>query len=269
MTSGDRRRAAVLGHPISHSLSPLLHAAAYRHLGLDWSYTAEDVEEASLAAFLEGLGSDWVGLSLTMPLKRAVIPLLDRVDATVDLVGVANTVLLSSDGRVGANTDVPGIVAALDEAGAPPAEEATVLGAGATACSAVAALALRGATSVAVYARQPESAGALIGVGERLGIDVTVAGWHDFPQGLTETLVVSAVPTGVTDAWVHAVPTLPGTLFDVVYDPWPTPLAAQWALRGGQVLSGLDLLVHQAALQVELMTGDRVSVEVLRAALPG
>lgn len=264
----SKHRAAVLGHPIGHSLSPALHQAAYRHLGLDWDYSAVDVEEGALAAFLDGLGPEWVGLSLTMPLKRAVLPLLDNLDETAALVGAANTVLLGRGLRAGANTDVPGMVAALAEAGVSRADEATVLGGGATACSALAALAAIGVSQVQAYVRRPAAADDLHAVAERLGLSLAVAPWADAQQGMVSGLVVSTVPAGVSDDLRHAVPVLPGTLLDVVYDPWPTVLAAQWAVRSGTVVSGYDLLVHQAVRQVELMTGHLVPVVVLRGALP-
>lgn len=257
----------MLGHPIAHSLSPLLHRAAYRSLGLDWDYSAVDVDEASLPAFLAGLGPEWAGLSLTMPLKRAVLPLLDVVEETAALVGAANTVVLGGDGRSGYNTDVPGIVAALDEAGVRGADEAAVLGGGATACSALAALSRIGVRAVQVYVRRPEAADEVRVVADQLGLGLSLAPWRDAQQGLLGGLLVSTAPAGAADEFVHAVPTLPGTLLDVVYDPWPTELAARWTTRGGIVVSGLDLLVHQAVLQVDLMTGQSVPVSVLRAAV--
>lgn len=258
----------MLGHPIGHSLSPALHRAAYRHLGLDWDYTAVDVDEVGLHDFVAALGPEWVGLSLTMPLKRAILPLLDSRDPLVEVVGAANTVLLGPQGRRGANTDVPGLVAGLAERGVTRADEATVLGGGATACSALAALAAIGVSFVQVYLRRPQAAEDLVRVAHRLGIRLSVAPWPDAQQGMVAGLVVSTVPRGVADALAHAVPPMPGTLFDVVYDPWPTVLAAQWNVRGGSVVSGLDLLVHQAVLQVALMTGLDVPLSVMREALP-
>jgi shikimate dehydrogenase len=256
----------VLGHPIAHSLSPALHRAAYRYLGLDWDYTAVDVDETGLPAFVAGLGPEWVGLSLTMPLKRVVLPLLDVVDEMASLVGAANTVVLGRGGRSGYNTDVPGIVGALDEAGVQSADEAAVLGGGATACSALAALSRIGVRAVQVYVRRPEASEDVRGVADQLGLELSIAPWRDAQQGLLGGLLVSTVPAGAADELVHAVPALPGTLLDVVYEPWPTELAARWTTRGGTVVSGLDLLVHQAVLQVDLMTGQSVPVSVLRAA---
>ncbi|MFF8291879.1 shikimate dehydrogenase [Streptomyces sp. NPDC016309] len=251
------KRAAVLGSPIAHSLSPVLHRAAYAELGLtDWSYGRHEVDEARLPAFLEGLDASWAGLSLTMPLKRAVIPLLDEVTATAAAVEAVNTVVFTEDGRrLGDNTDIPGMVAALRERGVETVESATVLGAGATASSALAALSRVCTGPVTAYVRSEARAAEMRGWGERLGVPVRTADWSRAAEGLAAPLVVATTPAGTTDALAAGVPARPGTLFDVLYDPWPTALAAAWSARGGGVVGGLDLLVHQAVLQVEQMTG--------------
>jgi shikimate dehydrogenase len=264
---GSLRRAAVLGHPVGHSLSPLLHRAAYAHLGLDWTYEAIDVAADDLRDFVQSCGPEWVGLSLTMPLKQVVLPLLDDADETVRLVGAANTLIWRDGRRVGANTDVPGLVGALREAGLPSAERAVVLGAGATAASALAALAELGVGEVGVYARRPEAADPLRQLAARLGLDVRVDTWAHAADALDAPLVLSTVPAGGADALASAVDHPTGLLFDVVYASWPTPLARTWQEAGGAVASGLDLLVHQAIGQIELMTGRAVAVGVLRAAL--
>ncbi len=253
----DPRRAAVLGSPIAHSLSPVLHRAAYAELGLsDWTYDRFEVDEAALPGFFEGLGPEWAGLSLTMPLKRAVIPLLDGISATAASVDAVNTVVFGADGRrTGDNTDIPGMVAALREHGIEKVETAAVLGAGATASSALAALARICTGEVAVYVRSAARAAEVRGWAERLDVAVRIADWADAERALSAPLVVATTPAGTTDALAAAVPEMPGTLFDVLYDPWPTPLAARWSAYGGAVVSGLDLLLHQAVLQVEQMTG--------------
>ncbi|MEU7734270.1 shikimate dehydrogenase [Streptomyces griseus] len=252
-----RRRAAVLGSPIAHSLSPVLHRAAYAELGLDdWSYDRFEVDEAALPGFVAGLDASWAGLSLTMPLKRAIIPLLDEISAAAASVEAVNTVVFTEDGRrVGDNTDIPGMIAALRERGVDKVESAAVLGAGATASSAVAALAAVCTGPVTAYVRGPERAAEMRAWGNRLGVDVVTADWADAAAALTAPLVVATTPAGATDALAGAVPTAPGILFDVLYEPWPTALAAAWSARGGAVVGGLDLLVHQALLQVEQMTG--------------
>ncbi|WP_370418466.1 shikimate dehydrogenase [Streptomyces sp. QH1-20] len=252
-----RRRAAVLGSPIAHSLSPVLHRAAYADLGLgEWTYDRFEVDEAALPGFLDGLDGTWAGLSLTMPLKRAVIPLLDGISATAESVEAVNTVVLTDDGRrLGDNTDIPGIAAALRERGVEKVASATVLGAGATASSTLAALARICTGEVTAYVRSAERAAEMRHWGERLGVDVRTADWSRAAEGLDAPLVVATTPAGATDGLAAEVPEHPGTLFDVLYEPWPTPLAAAWADRGGAILGGLDLLVHQAVLQVEQMTG--------------
>ncbi|MCH6159180.1 shikimate dehydrogenase [Streptomyces marispadix] len=250
------RRAAVLGSPVAHSLSPVLHRAAYEQLGLhDWTYERYEVDEAGLASFLGGIDEQWAGLSLTMPLKRAVIPLLDEISATAESVEAANTVVFRGRRRIGDNTDIPGMVAALRERGIARVEHAAVLGAGATASSALAALAQICDGPVTAYVRGTERAREMRGWGERLGAEVRTTAWDDAADALSAPLVIATTPAGSTDALAARVPERPGTLFDVLYDPWPTRLASAWAERGGAVVSGLDLLVHQAVLQVELMTG--------------
>ncbi|WP_329212929.1 shikimate dehydrogenase [Streptomyces sp. NBC_00683] len=251
------RRAAVLGSPIAHSLSPALHRAAYAELGLDdWSYDRFDVDEAALPGFVEGLDASWAGLSLTMPLKRAIIPLLDGISETAASVEAVNTVVFTEDGRrVGDNTDIPGMIAALHERGVEKVESAAVLGAGATASSAVAALAAICTGPVTVYVRSRERGDEMRGWGDRLGVDVRVADWTSAGEALRAPLVIATTPAGTTDALAGAVPDAPGTLFDVLYEPWPTALAARWSAAEGTVVAGLDLLVHQAVLQVEQMTG--------------
>ncbi|WP_328297642.1 shikimate dehydrogenase [Streptomyces sp. NBC_00435] len=253
----SRIRAAVLGSPIEHSLSPVLHRAAYQELGLDdWSYDRFEIDEAALPGFIAGLGPEWAGLSLTMPLKRAVIALLDGISDTAASVETVNTVVFTEDGRkVGDNTDIPGLVSALRERGVEKVESAAVLGAGATASSALAALARICSGEVTAYVRSAARAAEMREWGERLGVDVRTADWARAAEALNAPLVIATTPAGATDELSAAVPATPGTLFDVLYDPWPTPLAAAWTQRGGKLLGGLDLLVHQAVLQVERMTG--------------
>jgi shikimate dehydrogenase len=253
----EARRAAVLGSPIAHSLSPVLHRAAYDALGLtEWTYDRFEVDEAALPGFVDGLGAEWAGLSLTMPLKRAVIPLLDEISDTAASVESVNTLVFTGDGRrTGDNTDVPGMVAALRERGIEEVESAAVLGAGATASSALAALSRVCTGEVVAYVRSEARAAEMRQWGERLDVELRTARWEDAAEALRAPLVIATTPAGATDALAHAVPERPATLFDVLYEPWPTPLAARWSMAGGAVVGGLDLLVHQAVLQVEQMTG--------------
>ncbi len=265
-------KAAVLGTPIAHSLSPALHRAAYRELGLDdWSYDLVECDEAGLAGYVGSRGPDWAGLSLTMPLKRTVLPLLDHVDQLAVATGGANTVVFRPDGRYGYNTDVQGIVDALTEAGAPAPGAVTILGAGATACSALAAVGELGALGADVIVRDPARAGAVLATAEKLGLTVTLRRFEDHNQGdaVVPDLLISTVPAGATNLFPERSlfsRTPPMAVMDVVYHPWPTPLAQAAAAAGAIVASGFAMLVHQAAAQVELMTGKPAPLEAMRAA---
>jgi len=263
-------RAAVLGSPIAHSLSPALHNAGYAALGLtDWQYGRHEIDESTLADFVAGLDpAEWAGLSLTMPLKRAVRPLLDTVSDTARAVDAVNTVVIDRDGRRhGDNTDVPGLVNALRERGVERVEAAAVLGAGATASSALAALAQVCDGEVTAYVRGAGRAAEMRELGERLGVPVRTADWADGARALEGPLTVSTTPVGATDGFAAQLTAAPGVLFDVLYHPWPTALAAACLERGGTVLGGLDLLVHQAVLQFERFTGvGRGPLAAMRAA---
>ena len=255
-------RAAVLGTPVAHSLSPRLHRAAYAALGLTWTYDAVEVDAGGLPGFLRGLDASWRGLSLTMPLKQAVLPLLDSVSDLARDVSAANTVVLRDGQRHGENTDVHGIVAALAERGIDAVERAVVLGGGATARSALAALARLGCTSSVLVVRSEPTE--TLSAAERLGVSPRVEAWS--PEVLDGCdLLLSTLPTGAADRFAPYVRDVPA-LLDVVYDPWPTALAAAC---GGAVVSGAAMLLHQAVAQVELMTGIKPPVEAMRDALPG
>ncbi|GAB2956419.1 shikimate dehydrogenase [Nonomuraea fastidiosa] len=270
-------RAAVMGSPIGHSLSPHLHRAAYRAMGLDgWSYEAFECDEERLPGLLaeltpvrgQGGGDDraWAGLSLTMPLKRAVLPLLDTVSDLAVEVGGANTVVFRDGRRHGDNTDVYGIERALAEAGVPAPRSATVLGGGATAASALAALRGLGLYSATLLVRDPARAGETAAVAERLGVALAVETFAKLDACIEVDLVISTLPSGAADAYASRLARVPA-LFDVVYAPWPTAAATAVRDAGGIVIGGFEMLLHQAVRQVELMTGmTDVPVEAMRAA---
>ena len=260
-------RCAVLGSPVAHSLSPVLHEAAYAELGLpDWSYGRAEVGSGGLRTFVETLDATWRGLSLTMPLKveALALPGVQVVSDDARLTGVANTLLLDGASREVHNTDVDGLVWALDRVLDDGVRSATVLGSGATARSALVALARLGATQVQVLARDPAKAHALRPLAETLGLSLNVLPWGRSVPDVD--VLVSTVTAGALDGWVKEVADSAEVVLDVVYDPWPTLLALTAARTGAAVLDGLDLLVGQAVRQVELMTGRRPSPEVLRAA---
>ncbi|MGZ4450380.1 MAG: shikimate dehydrogenase [Nocardioides sp.] len=258
-------RCAVLGDPIAHSLSPVLHRAGYAALGLDWTYDAHRVAADGLPAFLAGLDASWRGLSLTMPLKRTVLGLAPAATDRARLTGGANTVLLE-EGRMVLvdNTDLPGAVAAVRERYAGPVTAGTVLGGGATAASTGLALVELGAREVTLLVRSPERAAEAAAAVARhpAAPSVRVGSLaDDVPTG---EVVVSTVPATAQDpALVARCADVP-VVFEVLYDPWPTPLAA--AVGDRVLVGGLDLLVHQALLQLEIFTGRSCAVDVLRDA---
>jgi shikimate dehydrogenase len=269
-------RAAVLGSPIAHSLSAVLHTAAYTELGLTgWSYQAIECTEHGLPGLLAGCGEDWAGLSLTMPLKRAVLPLLDTVDPLAADVGGANTVTFAGRVSRGHNTDVPGMIAALAAAGVTAADisaagPALILGGGATACSALASLRGLGAAEATVAVRDAARAADLLAAADRLGMRVRLIafGQEEHPDR-GPGLLISTVPAGAADGYAGRILRAGGApmaVLDAVYHPWPTRLAAAAATAGAVTVSGFELLLHQAGPQVELMTGRPAPLEVMRAA---
>jgi shikimate dehydrogenase len=258
--SAPRRRLAVLGSPIGHSRSPLLHRAAYAALGLDWEYDAIDMVEDGLADFLASRDGAWLGLSLTMPLKRTVLALLDTRDEFTELTGGANTVLFDDErGRRvlrGFNTDVRGVTAAFREAGVERLETVRILGSGATAASVLAAVGSLGARRVDVSARTPAHAVRLQAMGAAIGVDVRIAPLESPRAHPEPDAVVNAIPGRAQFAVEFAESTMTNALlFEVSYDPWPTPLAASWLAAGGRVVSGLEMLTHQAVAQVRIFVG--------------
>ncbi len=289
-------KAAVLGSPVSHSLSPALHRAAYTALGLrGWSYVAIDCDQARLPGVLRGLDHSWAGVSLTMPLKRAALALLDETDEAAAAVGGANTVVLRGGRRCGYNTDIGGMVDALGGAGVSTCADvgdagAMVIGAGATACSALAALRQVGITKATVAVRSASRAGELLGAAQRLGVTVWLRDLPSpgetgrggaVPDGVAAGtspstappdpigLAICTIPPNAADAivpWLCGRPQPPRVVFDVAYDPWPTRLAAAAAAAGSTVIGGFELLLHQAGRQVELMTGHRAPLPAMREA---
>jgi shikimate dehydrogenase len=256
----------VLGSPIAHSLSPALHRAAYADLGLDWTYDAIEVDESHLGEFVEGLDAQWRGLSLTMPLKRAVLPLLDETDPWAEISGVANTVVLGAGRRVGHNTDIPGAVAALEERAAGPIVSAVVLGGGATAASLLLALAELGCRDATVLVRDPARAEDTVAAVARHGRGPAVQVGRLTDAFGEVDLLASTIPAAAQSPELVDRSRAAGTVFEALYDPWPTPLADAALQDGRALVGGLDLLVHQAALQVRLMTGLDATVATMRAA---
>ena len=257
-------RCAVLGDPVAHSLSPVLHRTAYAETGLDWEYDALRVEAGGLGRFVAGLGPEWRGLSLTMPLKREALALADDVTDRARQAGAANTLVLDEGHRLADNTDVPGAVAALRERVAQPMVVATILGGGATAASTALALCELGVGSLTLLVRSPDRAldtlAAIDAHPARPAVRVGALG----SDPVVGDVVVSTLPASAqAPDLVERCADVP-VVFEVVYDPWPTPLAASAADR--VLVTGLDLLVHQAALQFELFTGHPAPLAAMRSA---
>jgi len=252
--SPERTRLAVLGSPIAHSRSPQLHAAAYRELGLDWTYERREVTEGTLAAFVAGLDDGWRGLSVTMPLKAEALACAARITDVAEETGAVNTLLLGMpEGILGFNTDVYGIMRALRDAGIERVDSVLLLGAGATARSVVSAVRRLGAASVTTAARRAPAAADLASYAETLG---AVGESRRLDEALPSDvdLVVNTIPGGAAADIAFDARLTERALFEIAYDPWPSPLVSRWS---GPVVSGLDMLVHQALAQVRIfVTGD-------------
>lgn len=259
------RRAAVLGRPIEHSLSPVVHRAAYAALGLDWRYTSIDCGVAELPAVLADR-ADWAGFSCTMPLKHAVLDVAAQVAPIARAVGAANTLLPGERGWVAENTDAAGIVDALGEHEVVP-QSVTLLGAGGTAQATLAALLALGLDRCSVLVRDPARAGPLLATAQRLGVHVSLGPLDVAGDQLAADLVVSTLPAGAADALARRDWTAAQAVLDVVYAGWPTPLAAAASGGGASVVSGALVLLHQAAAQVSLMTAQDAPVSAMRTAL--
>jgi shikimate dehydrogenase len=262
--------AAVLGQPISHSLSPVIHNAGYAAAGLsDWTYGARECAEAALAGLVAELDPSWAGLSLTMPLKEVALDVADEVAPTAATIGAANTLIRLPDGTWRAeNTDAPGMVDALLVAGLSTVDSVAILGAGGTARAGLAAAHALGARVVTVYARRRSAIEELAPVATDFDLTLVDADWADAALAGEADVVLSTVPKGVADPLAGRLRFRPGSvLFDAVYDPWPTPLAETAITAGVPVVSGLDLLLAQAVRQFELFTGVAAPVAAMRQAL--
>lgn len=257
---GNPRKAAVLGSPIAHSRSPQLHLAAYRALGLDgWTYDRIECTADELPGLVGGFGPEWVGVSVTMPGKFAALQFADERTARAELVGSANTLVRSQSGWRADNTDIDGVMGALG----PVSGRAAVLGSGGTAPAAVVGLAELGVQDISVVARNRVKAAPLLTLGARLGVDIR---WVELGATLDVDVVVSTIPADVASQHADTVAAAP-LLLDAIYDPWPTPLASAVEAAGGRVVSGLQMLLHQAFAQVEQFTGLPAPTDAMRKAL--
>lgn len=258
------RRAGVVGDPAGHSLSPAIHRAGYAAHGLDWVYDAHTVPAEGLDDFVRGCAADpaWAGLSVTAPHKDAILAHGDP-DEPTRLLGAGNTLIFGPTPRV-YNTDVPGFVRAWRAHGLADIRSAAVVGNGATARSILLALAGLGLRDLVVLARAPQRAEALLELAAVLGVVAEARGLEE-PLPAVD-LVANTVPAAATAPHATRLAAAAGVVFDVVYDPWPTPLARAADAAGTPALNGLDLLAGQAVDQFFLMTGHQVTFEGCRSA---
>ncbi|WP_425861622.1 shikimate dehydrogenase [Arthrobacter sp. TWP1-1] len=258
------RQGAVLGHPIGHSQSPALHNAAYKALGVNFSYRAIDVEAPDLAALMAQVRSDgdWYGLSVTMPLKNAAVDLVDELTPVARTLGAVNTIIATTDDAGatflrGDNTDVAGIVNALRHAGVGERPRAAILGGGGTAVSAIAALVDLDATEIVVFVRDPAKAAGTLEVAVALDAPASLASFDGAATNLGGfDVVISTLPPRAADGlaaeFAASAEETDGILLDVAYDPWPSALAQAWESRGGTVVAGIEMLLYQGVEQVKL-----------------
>lgn len=273
----SKELAAVAGKPIAHSLSPALHNAAYAALGLDGHYGRYEIDETGLKDFVARGNPNWLGLSLTMPLKHAALQIVDVVEPLAEVVGAVNTILFAPGGlKIGANTDVYGIVEAIRQARTAvdtPPHTGVIIGGGATASSAVAALGQLGITTPVIIVRSLGRAGAVIRAATAMGVEpkYLTLGTPEAAAAIARAdILISTIPGGASGALIEYLSAELGperTLLDVVYEGWPTPLPTEWLARGGTVAPGYDMLLYQACEQVRLMTGKAAPVDAMRAAL--
>lgn len=251
------RRAAVLGSPIAHSRSPQLHLAAYRALGLQgWTYERIECSAEELPALVAGFGPEWVGVSVTMPGKFAALAFADERTRRAERIGSANTLVRTATGWLADNTDVDGVSGALGSAGL-VSGAAIVLGSGGTAPAAVVALAELGADHITVAARNAENAARVVALATEVGVPArfcALDGSDLAAAAADASVLVSTLPADVAAQYAPVLAGVP-VLLDAIYDPWPTPLATAVSAAGGTVISGLQMLLHQAFTQVELFTG--------------
>lgn len=263
MLSERSTKLEVWGDPIAHSKSPAIHAAAYAALGLDWSYGRRQVDGSSFAGALWALDDTWRGLSLTYPLKTAAFAAAVQRDPRAELTRAVNTLLLTSDGPHGFNTDVDGIVRSLADEGVSSASRARIIGAGATGSSAIVALAELGTTAIEIVARRPEAVRPLRELAENLGMTVAEASF-DAVTFSSVDVTIATLPgdAPVSDAATLALAEPGGLLLDVVYGTWPTRLAVAWQDAGHPATSGLGMLLHQALVQVRIFAHGDPAVAV-------
>jgi len=250
------RKLAVLGSPIEHSKSPAIHTAAYRVLGLNWEYEKIEVRKGGLKPFVEALTPDWLGLSITMPLKEEAARFAESLNPAAELTEAVNTLVRTETGWAGYNTDVFGIAQALRLAGISKPASVLIIGSGATATSAVTAIGeMNSDAQILVYARNPKTRGELVSFAKSLGLKAKSARSIK-STGKKVALTIATLPGGALDeeaaklARKNFVPA--GALLDVAYSPWPSAFAGVWHSAHKPIISGLEMLLWQAISQIRI-----------------
>lgn len=242
---------AVLGSPITHSLSPVLHKAAFDFLGIDGNYSAIEVSSGSLDSFMASRSDEFDYLSLTMPLKEEVLALDVAKDALTDRIQSGNTLIKRENAWSLTSTDGSGFVAALAHVGFTRFTKALILGAGGTA-RAVAGALDSVTDELHVLGRSSVREGALQSAVQSASFQYLT--WTSEIDFHAYDLVVNTTPAGAADLLANSVqPNRVNLLFDVIYKPWPTELAKRWNDCGGKVINGLELLLYQGIDQLELV----------------
>lgn len=261
------KHAGVAGYPIEHSLSPIIHKAGYKALGLDWNYEKYLLKEEELFNFVSTRDNELVGLSLTMPLKEKAIEISDVVTDLAKKANSANTLIFKENKVYSGNTDVYGIVQALKTNKKLDLTNPAIIGSGATARSAVLSLNNMGAKNVMVCARNESAVNQVSDLANSLGLTCQIINWNDLAKAMNASTLISTLPSQAMDKFAALGPENPGTLLDIAYDPWPSKVAMEWIFRRGFVVSGLEMLLHQACMQFELMTGLKAPITQMRQAL--
>lgn len=259
--------AAIVGHPVSHSQSPQMHNAAYQELKLDWQYLRQDVAPGGLRNFISDNRNNFQGLSVTMPLKVEAIEVSDQVTPLAKLLNSANTLLINDQAILAGNTDVIGIRDAIKQNIKKNFSSCTIIGTGATARSALAAVKALKIDKISVVGRSEENLANIRNLASLLKVQVKTHPFNELMVTMDTDLVINTVPKGVMDEFAMLIPSRPKVLLEVNYSPWPSALAREWLLRNGRVVSGLEMLLYQGVKQFEIFTKRKAPIKVMRAAL--
>jgi shikimate dehydrogenase len=272
------KRLCVIGDPVGHSLSPLMHNAALEHLGLREKFSFEKIKvpRNGLPDFMTKTGmKEFTGLSVTMPHKEAIIPFIDSLSEEAGLIRAVNTVTLKGDELIGHNTDGPGCIRALGAAGVTiKGRVVVVLGAGGAAKAIAVSLALEKAKKIFILNRNPTTAEDVAGTVRKISnIDVEAASLDSIEEALADAdILINATPVGMSGTSPKTIVPRESirrnmNVFDIVYEPIETQHLKDARRVGAKTIPGTEMLLHQGALQFKLFTGEDAPIDVMRAAL--